>query len=74
MANTSDGAAGGIQQVAALELAIRWIPQTGQLQVIGSEVDVVTKLGMLEMAKVAILKQGEQRPQSPLIVPARFAS
>ena len=62
------------QEVIALELAIRWMPQTGQLQVVGSQVDDVTKLGMLEMAKVAILNQSQQRKDTPLIVPARFAS
>lgn len=74
MEDTSGNGASTIQQVVAIELAIRWIPQTGQLQVVGSEVDVVTKLGMLEMAKIAIVKQGEQRASSPLIVPGRFVS
>ena len=72
----ADGTTGPViqQQAVAIELAIRWIPQTGQLQVVGSQVDDVTKLGMLEMAKVAILAQSQSRQTAPLIVPARFAS
>ncbi len=73
MADTSGNGAATAQAVTAIELAIRWTPQTGQLQVVGSQVDDVTKLGMLEMAKFAIRNQSGQREQ-PLIVPARFAS
>lgn len=62
------------QRVVAFEIAIRWIPQTGQLQVVGSEVDDVTRLGMLELAKAAILAQKQRQTQSPLIVPGRFSS
>jgi hypothetical protein len=64
----------GQKEVVAFELAIRWVPATGQLQVVGSQVDEVTKLGMLEMAKVALINQNAQRAQSPVIVPGRFAS
>jgi hypothetical protein len=58
---------------AVVELAIRWAPATGQLQVVGSNVDLVVKLGMMEMAKIAL--QNQTKPSaSPVIVPGRFAS
>jgi len=75
MADGGNGAPVIQQPVAPVfELAIRWSPTTGQIQVVGSQMDDVTRYGMLEMAKVAILNQSRQQAQSPLIVPGRFAS
>lgn len=74
MSDNPNGAPVVEQKVVVLELAIRWLPQTGQLQVVGSQVDDVTRLGMLELAKAAILKQSDRQAQTPLIVPGRFAS
>lgn len=71
--NAPNGAPVVEKQVVAFELAIRWVPQTGQLQVVGSEVDDVTKLGMLELAKVALIAQKNRQVQSPVIVPGRFS-
>ena len=60
---------------AVFEIIIQWVPAQGRLQVAGSQVDEVTKMGMLEMAKSVILAQAQgQRTSSPLIVPGRFAS
>lgn len=60
------------QQVVVFEVVIRYLPQTGQIQVGSSQIDDVTKMGMLEMAKVALINQANQ-PQSPLVVSGRFA-
>lgn len=69
-----DGVGGlAVKQIQTFELRIQWIPETGQLQLVGSQMDDVTRFGMLEMAKVAISKQQSQGSQS-MIVPGRFAS
>jgi hypothetical protein len=62
-------------QPVVLEIVIRSIG--GQIQIGASPMDDVTKLGLLEMAKVALIEQRAQVAAGkgpPLIVPGRFAS
>lgn len=59
------------------ELVVRWIPSTGAVQVGSNLSDPVLQLGMLEMAKVALIEQrvlNATGKGSPVIVPGRFAS
>jgi hypothetical protein len=66
----------GVVEVPMHELVIRWIPSNGQLQFGCSTQDPVLQLGMIEMAKVAMIEQraAAAAGKGPsLIVPARFS-
>lgn len=56
-----------IQQVPVVELHIRYSPATGEFQVIGSQIDQVIKLGMLEFAKLAVSQPQSER--SSIVIP-----
>jgi hypothetical protein len=65
----------GQKQVAVHQVIVRWVKETGDIQVASTPMDLVEQLGLLEMAKVAIQAQRTQpKGDSPLIVPARFQS
>ena len=81
----SEGNGGGgqlrsVEQMAAVqinEVVIRWIPTTGQIQIGSNIADPVLQLGMLEMAKVAMIEQRAAAASGKgpnVIVPGRFAS
>jgi hypothetical protein len=59
------------------EVVIRWVPETGNIQFGSSVADPVIQLGLLEMAKMALIEQKIQTLMGKgpsLIVPGRFAS
>jgi hypothetical protein len=59
------------------EIQIAWMPATGQVQFRSNQPDPVVQLGMLEMAKVALIEQKISAAQGKgpqLVVPARFSS
>jgi hypothetical protein len=61
--------------VEAYEVHIRWVPSTGQIQFASTQMDDVLKLGMIEMAKIALAEQraAAAAGKGPsLIVPGRF--
>jgi hypothetical protein len=65
------------EQLVVHELVIRWMPQTGQIQFGCSVNDQIVQLGMLEMAKMALVEQKVQAMLGhgpSVIVPGRFAS
>jgi len=65
------------QKVAHIhEVVIRWIPETGQIHFAASMPDPVVQLGLLEMAKMALIEQKVQAlmgKTTSLIVPGRFS-
>ncbi len=64
--------------VPAIQIVISFLPTTGQIQVQWPQIDDIGKLGLIEMAKVALLEERRQRANSEpsrLIVPVgRLAS
>ena len=63
------------KKVQMFEVIVRWVPETGQLQVGSSQVDPVIQYGMLEMAKQALTEQRQAVASGKgpsLIVPGRF--
>lgn len=60
-----------------VDIVIRWLPATGQLQIAWPAVDDTIKLGLLEMAKATLvearIKMALGRPDAGLIVPATLA-
>lgn len=56
-------------QSQSIQIAIIWTPSTGQIQLAWPAVDDVIKLGMLEMAKMALMEarhQGEPKRIMPV--------
>ena len=39
-----------------IDLIIRWMPQTGQIQIAWPNIDDTIKMGMLEMAKASLIE------------------
>jgi hypothetical protein len=51
------GLAEAAQQIVVHELVVRWVPATGQVQFASSIPDEVAQLGLLEMAKMALVEK-----------------
>lgn len=66
-----------VQQMVVHKLVIQWVPSTGQVQFACSLNDEVAQLGLLEMAKMALIEKKVRAitgVEENLIVPGRFAS
>lgn len=75
MADGGNGVPKAPDQPQAIEIILRWLPQSGQFQVGMPAVDDVIKLGMLAMATQMVQEQRQQMASGKgpsLIVPGRF--